>query len=171
VARYAKTVFDVAVTYIIRERLGVDEVLLGQKLRGIGEGKIVAPGGKREGGEEPIETAIREIKEEVGLVVAKENLSHVATITYPFVERDDLSQRSFAFVTRVFSGDVVPSGELAATWWPIGEIPYHRMWADATLWLPRALQGTFVQARIEIGHDNDVVSAQFYPDGSGPNLQ
>ena len=41
------------------------EVLLMRKLRGIGAGKINAPGGKIEPGETPLEAAIRETQEEL----------------------------------------------------------------------------------------------------------
>jgi 8-oxo-dGTP diphosphatase len=152
-------VFDVAVTYILRERNGTVEVLLGEKLTGIGQGKLVAPGGKREGGEEPADTAVREIREEVGLLVAKDALSHIATIRYPFLGREAMSQRSFAFLTREFVGEPVPSRELVATWWPLADIPFHRMWADAALWLPQAIQGEFITATIEIGQDNEVLGS------------
>ena len=42
-----------------------NDVLLMQKLRGIGAGKINAPGGKIESGETPLEGAIRETEEEL----------------------------------------------------------------------------------------------------------
>lgn len=136
-------------------------MLLGEKLTGIGQGKLVAPGGKREGREVPAETAVREIREEVGLVVQKDALAHIATIRYPFPGREEMSQRSFAFLTRKFVGEPVPSGELVASWWPLEGVPFHRMWADAALWLPRAIQGEFIQATIEIGYDNEVLNATF----------
>jgi 8-oxo-dGTP diphosphatase len=34
------------------------------------------------------------------------------------------------------------------------------MWADAALWLPRALGGEFVEATFEIGQADQVVSQQ-----------
>ena len=153
--------FDVAVTYILRHHAGKQEVLLGEKLTGIGRGKIVAPGGKSEGEETPGSSAIREIWEEVGLLVPPDALTPIALISYPFRERPELSQRSFAFVTREFQGEVRSSSELEARWWPVAEIPFERMWADAKLWLPRALEGDFVEATIEIGLENEVLNAEF----------
>lgn len=150
--------FDVAVTYILRDNAGVTEVLLGEKLRGLGAGHIVGPGGKVEPGETPEEAAIREVHEEVGLVIGPEALTPLARISYPFVNRDALSQRSFVFSTRVFSGEIRESGELSASWWPVTEIPYERMWADAKLWLPRALSGEFIEATVVMGESNEVLS-------------
>jgi 8-oxo-dGTP pyrophosphatase MutT (NUDIX family) len=155
-------VFDVAVTYLLRERAGIQEVLLGEKLTGIGMGKIVAPGGKSESGENPAHTAVREIREEVGLRVDSRALTPIAEITYPFHSRPELSQRSFAFLARDFAGELQASSELDASWWPVGEIPLERMWSDAKLWLPRALTGEYVRATIEIGLENEVRSAEFF---------
>jgi 8-oxo-dGTP diphosphatase len=151
-------VFDVAVTYILRENDGVTEVLLGEKLRGLGTGHIVGPGGKVEAGENPEEAAIREVYEEAGLIIEPGNLTPLACISYPFVNRAGLSQRSFVFSARVFSGELQGSGELVASWWPVTAIPYERMWSDAKLWLPRALSGEFIDATIVIGENNEVLS-------------
>lgn len=153
--------FDVAVTYILRDNDGVQEVLLGEKLTGLGIGHIVGPGGKVEPGESPERAAVREVLEEVGLIIESGSLRPIACIRYPFENRDALSQRSFVFVASSFSGEVQASGELVASWWPVSEIPYERMWADAKLWLPRAMAGDFVEATVVIGESNDVLSHPF----------
>jgi 8-oxo-dGTP diphosphatase len=157
--RYPGDVFDVAVTYLMRHNLGVHEVLLGEKLTGLGIGKVVGPGGKAEPGEDPRDTAVREIREEVGLRVSPADLRSIAVITYPFINRPTLSQRSFVFHTDAFEGSVLASTELAAAWWPVTDIPFDRMWADAKLWLPKALNGIFIEATCVIGEDDTVVSA------------
>jgi 8-oxo-dGTP diphosphatase len=156
--------FDVAVTYIQQLQSGQPHVLLGEKLTGLGVGNIVGPGGKAEPGETPQQTAVREVWEEVGLVISEDDLVPIATITYPFLERDWLSQRSFVFACHTFTGTIQGSTELAASWWPIDRVPYERMWADAKLWLPRALEGSFVSATFEIGLEDEVVSIDYSPD-------
>ncbi|MDP4971978.1 MAG: NUDIX domain-containing protein, partial [Pontimonas sp.] len=75
--------FEVSVVYILREGARGDEVLLGEKLTGLGIGKIVGPGGKQEPGESPVETALREVREEVGLTLEAEALFPLARVTYP----------------------------------------------------------------------------------------
>ena len=153
--------FDVAVVYIQKSLQGRPHVLLGEKLTGLGRGNVVAPGGKSEAGETPAQTAVREVWEEVGLVVDQKDLVPIATVTYPFQERDWLSQRSFVFACHRFAGELTESQELQASWWPLDSIPYPQMWADAGLWLPRALEGTFVTATFEIGLDDQVASTDF----------
>lgn len=152
--------FEVSVVYILRQGGDGDEVLLGEKLTGLGVGKVVGPGGKQEARETPVETAVREVREEVGLTLSPENLAPLARITYPFVGRPELSQRSHAFVVGDWSGELRSSDEISATWWPIHQLPIHRMWSDAALWLPRALAGEFVEATFEIGGADQVLSQQ-----------
>lgn len=152
--------FDVSVVYILRSGPGGDEVLLGEKLTGLGVGKIVGPGGKLEHGETPHEAAIREVREEVGVRVERPALIPIARIEYPFVDRPHLSQRSHAFVARAWDGVVEASDELSATWWPVDRLPLDRMWSDATLWLNRALAGEFLQATFSIGGLDQVTTQE-----------
>lgn len=143
------------------------KVLLGRKKNGLGAGRIVGPGGKVEAGEGIAQAAIRELYEEVGLVAMTGGLEMVATISYPFLSRPHLSQRSFAFVLREFEGTVQDSDELSAQWWPVSALPLDDMWPDAKLWLPQALGGNFQSATITIGDDDDVVSVEWEMGGVG----
>jgi 8-oxo-dGTP diphosphatase len=152
--------FEVSVVYILRAGNDGDEVLLGEKLTGLGAGKVVGPGGKQERGETPVETAVREVREEVGLTLPSENLVPLARITYPFIGRPELSQRSHAFIVRDWSGELRASDELSPRWFAIDQLPADRMWSDAALWLPRALAGEFVEATFEIGEADQVLSQQ-----------
>jgi 8-oxo-dGTP diphosphatase len=154
-------VFDVVVVYPLRERGGNLEVLLGEKRTGLGIGRVVGPGGKVESGESHRRAAVREVYEEVGLVVEEQALIPIAQMSYPFLTRPHLSQRSRAFIVREFSGTPSVSDELAPSWWRIDEIPYGRMWADAMLWLPQALWGEFQQATITIDDDDGVARVEW----------
>jgi 8-oxo-dGTP pyrophosphatase MutT (NUDIX family) len=154
-------VYDVCVVYLLRDRhvdgQTVTEVLLGEKLTGLGVGKLVGAGGKLEPGESARAAAVREVTEELGVDVAASDLVAISDITYPFVDRDDWSQRSFGFVTRTWTGTPTATTELAPHWFPIDGIPFDRMWADARLWLPRALTGDFVDATYSFRSDGSIV--------------
>ncbi len=149
-----------SVVYLLRGEASAQQVLLGEKLTGLGRGKIVGPGGKKEGQETPEQTAVREVWEEVGIRIAPEALRPMARIQYPFLGREQLSQKSHAFVARDFQGDPRSSEELNPAWWELSRMPLDRMWADARLWLPRALAGEFLEATFEITAANLVHSSQ-----------
>jgi 8-oxo-dGTP pyrophosphatase MutT (NUDIX family) len=156
-------VYDVCVVYLVRERevdgVVVAEVLLGEKLTGLGVGKLVGAGGKLEPGEDPRSAAIREVAEELGVTVDPTDLHPISRITYPFVDKADWSQRSFGFVTRAWTGTPTATAELAPSWFSIDRIPFDRMWADARLWLPRALAGEFVEATYSFRSDGVLVDS------------
>lgn len=161
--------FDVVVVYPLRDVTGSTEVLLGRKNRGLGIGRIVGPGGKVEPGEDIRAAAVRELVEEVGLVAEPADLVPIATITYPFPTRPQLSQRSFAFALPAFHGEVRESAELTPDWWPLRALPLEHMWADAKLWLPSALAGTYQEATITIGDRDDVVDIAWNQGGAHPD--
>ena len=147
--------FDVSVVYLTREVESAEgprtEVLLGRKRTGLGVGRLVAPGGKLEPGETPADAAVREVREEVGLEVRPRDLVPIAEIAYPFLDRPQLSQFSWAFTSSVFTGAVGASAELEPAWYPLEDIPFDRMWADAGRWVPRALAGEYVAATLTFG--------------------
>jgi 8-oxo-dGTP diphosphatase len=144
---------EVCVVYLLRDRNGHREVLLGRKRHGLGVGKIVAPGGKLEPGESPSRAAVREVREEVGLHVDERALELVGELTYPFPSKPSWSQKSWAF--RAFGDweEPTPSDELESRWIPLVNIPLAQMWDDARFWLLDALNGTPIISRFEFGSD------------------
>jgi 8-oxo-dGTP diphosphatase len=132
---------EVCVVYVLRDGARGEEVLLGRKRRGLGEGRLVAPGGKLEPGESPAEAAVRELEEEAGLVARLEDLEPRGVLDYAFPHRLAWSQRSHVFLCRRVSGEVAPSSELAAGFVRVDEVPYGLMWDDARFWLPGVLRG------------------------------
>lgn len=153
--------YDVVVVYPLRRDWGAEQVLLGTKNTGLGQGRIVGPGGKVEQGESLRTAALRELAEEVGINAEHDALIPIARLTYPFPTRPHLSQRSHAFILREFEGEPRASEELTPGWWPVPQIPFERMWPDAKLWLPGALAGGFVRATITIGDDDDVLDVEW----------
>ena len=61
-----------------------EEILLIRKKRGIGAGKINGPGGHLEPGETPLEAAVREVQEELGITPI--NLKQVGELSFQFVD-------------------------------------------------------------------------------------
>lgn len=126
-----------AVLTFIRMR---GQILLINKLRGLGKGKINAPGGKIEPGETPLHAAVRETEEEVG--VTPLHLHRNGILRFAFT--DGYSMKCHVFTAPSFSGTVRESDEAIPFWCKESMIPYPRMWEDDRLWLPLVLKGKVV---------------------------
>lgn len=154
---------EVCVVYLLRGTGSNVQVLLGRKRTGLGMGKVVAPGGKLEPGETPSQAAVREVAEEVGIVVGEDSLDLVGELSYPFPAKPAWSQKSWAFVARGDWGEPIPTDELHASWLPVVAIPFESMWDDARFWLADALRGTHVVATFEFGPDLATVARSDHP--------
>jgi 8-oxo-dGTP diphosphatase len=119
-----------------------DEILLINKKRGLGKGKINGPGGKIDPGETAEQCAIRECHEELGIEVS--DLDCCGEHKFQFV--DGYSIHCFVFRTTCFEGVAVETDEAAPLWIAVDRIPYDRMWEDDRLWLPRVIAGEYFRA-------------------------
>lgn len=113
------------------------ELLLIRKKRGLGAGKVTAPGGKLEANETPLACALRETQEEVGLQATQG--CQVARLKFQFT--DGYALQVEAFFSQRFEGTLVETDEALPFWASLDAIPYDQMWADDILWLPRVLAG------------------------------
>lgn len=148
---------DHAVLCFIREG---GRLLLIRKKRGLGAGKINAPGGRLEPGETPLEAAIRETREEVGLI--PEDLQQRGELSFVFL--DGYSLYCSVFFAGSYLGKLIETDEARPFWCAESGIPYHEMWADDALWLPHALSGRYVQG-VFIFDDDRMVSRRIHADG------
>ena len=113
------------------------QILLIRKKRGLGAGKINAPGGRIEPGEEPHECAVRETSEEVGLTPL--HVQNRGELHFQFA--DGYSLHCAVFVAHEYTGELIETDEALPIWTPLDSIPYEEMWADDIHWLPGVLQG------------------------------
>ena len=118
--------------FIIRD----NQVLLIRKKRGLGAGKINAPGGRLEIGETPNECAIRETQED-GLTPI--GVQERGQLHFQFA--DGYSLHCTVFTASDFSGELIETDEALPLWTAIDAIPYQEMWADDIHWLPGVLNG------------------------------
>ena len=114
-----------------------EQLLLIHKKRGLGAGKINAPGGRLEPGETIEQAAIREAHEEVGITAS--NIAYAGVLSFEFT--DGYSTRCHVFTTRDFTGTPIETDEALPEWFHADAIPYDRMWADDRLWIPLMLDG------------------------------
>ncbi|MGI9241010.1 MAG: 8-oxo-dGTP diphosphatase [Verrucomicrobiales bacterium] len=126
-----------------------EEVLLIRKKRGIGAGKINAPGGKIEPGETAAEGAIRETEEEVGLQAT--DLRQMGELHFQFT--DGMALHCTVFHSDQFSGEAIETDEAIPIWTEIATIPYDEMWEDDVHWLPQMLAGKTFRGYFEFDGD------------------
>jgi 8-oxo-dGTP diphosphatase len=120
-------------------------VLLIRKKRGFGAGKINGPGGKLEPGETPLQSAIRETQEEIG--VTPQELEEAGVLHFQFA--DGYSLLCTVFLARAHAGEPIETEEALPLWFALDAIPFEQMWADDRHWLPDALAGRRFDAWFE----------------------
>ena len=114
-----------------------ERVLLIHKKTGLGAGKINGPGGKLEDGESALESAVRELREE--LHIRPTDLEKMGVLYFQFV--DGLALQCTVFRGFHFEGVPTETREARPIWYPMDEIPFEKMWEDDVFWLPGMLQG------------------------------
>lgn len=125
---------DVAtLVFVIR----AGEVLLIEKRRGLGAGKVNAPGGRLEPGETPLAAAVREVEEEV--LVTPTDLLAAGLLRFQFLDGHSIHVHVFRAAGAL--GEPGETAEALPFWCPLGAIPYERMWEDDRHWLPLLLAG------------------------------
>ena len=123
------------ITYIIDRKQG--KVLLIMKKKGLGKGKVNAPGGRLEPGESYLDAAIRECQEEVSLTPL--NAEKRMELHFQFTSGYALYGE--AFFTDSWEGEARPSDEADPFWCDLDKLPFDNMWEDDRRWLPLALAG------------------------------
>ncbi|MEM8953800.1 MAG: 8-oxo-dGTP diphosphatase [Verrucomicrobiota bacterium] len=112
-------------------------ILLIRKKRGLGAGNINGPGGKVDPGETVLEAALREVKEEVGVVAhAPEEMG----VLY-FQFTDGYSMHCTVFRSTDYDGELIETDEAIPMWFGVDEIPFEEMWEDDQHWLPQMIEG------------------------------
>ena len=153
-----------------------EEVLLGHKARGFGQGNWNAFGGKVEATDVTIAAgARRELAEESGLHVASDdNMVQVATLFFEFQPKVDvrLMQVHVFIVEKSHClGEVHETEEMnPIRWFPYTRVPLDKMWVDDAHWLPQLL--SHCCGRVD-RHNPDVVarpSQQYQPAGDDDAL-
>ncbi|MBU6390052.1 8-oxo-dGTP diphosphatase [Patescibacteria group bacterium] len=123
-----------------------DRVLLAMKKRGFGAGKWNGVGGKVQAGENILDAARREAKEEIGVEVGFSGLRQQAVLNFEFKSpmKSDWNQSCHVFVADVWRGKPKESEEMRPEWFPVETLPFEQMWADDPVWLPLVLAGGII---------------------------
>lgn len=119
--------------FVVRE----GKVLLIHKKRGLGAGKVNGPGGHVENGETPLQAAVREVEEELGIIPL--GVEPSGELRFQFT--DGLALLVHVFRASDLRGEPRESDEATPFWAPLDAIPFDRMWADDRIWFPSLLRG------------------------------
>lgn len=147
------TVPEACFAYLVRLGPQGLEVLLGDKLVGLGRGRVTGIGGEVDAEERAADAAVRHLGSQIGVAVEASALLDAGTVEYRFPTRPSWSRCASVFVCRTWSGDPAPSNAIEPRWYPLADIPYGRMWGDAPRWLPGVLRGGHVDARFTFAAD------------------
>ena len=130
-------------------------ILLGMKKRGFGINKWNGFGGKINEGESVEEAACRELFEEAGVIVSKEELAKMGEIYFYFPHEEKWDQVVHVYFIRKWNGQPRESEEMKPQWYDVGSIPYDNMWVDDEYWLPKVLDGKKIKGKFVFSEDNE----------------
>jgi 8-oxo-dGTP pyrophosphatase MutT (NUDIX family) len=132
---------------------GGDFLLLLKASGKFGGGFWNAPGGKIKPGESAEDAALREVKEETGLVIAHpEKIGHLEFYFGSGKARPDWTAE--VFVTSEFSGIERESAEGKLRWFSEDKFPYEQMWQDDRYWIPLMVEKIKFRGKFEFTADS-----------------
>lgn len=131
--------------FVIRD----EKILLIEKKRGLGAGKVNGPGGRIEPGETAEQAAVRETQEEIG--ITPHPIEWAGELHFQF--RDGYSLHCSVYRAESWQGELRETDEAKPFWQEIRAIPYDRMWADDEHWMPRMLAGERFRGWFEFDGD------------------
>jgi 8-oxo-dGTP diphosphatase len=111
--------------------------LLIHKKKGLGAGKINAPGGRVDAGETPRQAAIREVEEE--LRVTPIGVKAAGELLFQFTNGHSI--HGYVFTATGCRGRPKETDEATPIWIRTDCLPYYRMWSDDRVWVPLLLAG------------------------------
>lgn len=117
-----------------------DQILLIEKQRGIGAGKINGPGGKIDPGETPLQSILREVKEELLIDIKDPNKK--GELSFHMTEMPHI--HCHVYTATNYTGIPTTTPEAIPRWTKIDQVPYHLMWEDDQYWLPQLIKGDYI---------------------------
>lgn len=108
-----------------------------KKKQDINAGKWIGIGGHIEKAETPREAIKREVYEETGLMLI--DFSERGVLEFFYDGR--LTEKSYVFISRSFSGNLTECNEGELSWIKIDEVPKLRLWEGDYVFLPLLFDG------------------------------
>ncbi len=130
---------DATLLFVIKD----DQVLLMEKKRGLGAGKVNAPGGRREPGESAQQAAVREVQEE--LLITPLGVRKAGEVLFQVIGGPSL--RIFVYTAHDYTGEPHETDEAVPLWCALSAVPFERMWPSDRFWYPLLLNREAFEAR------------------------
>lgn len=133
-----------------------NSILMIEKLRGQGKGKMNFPGGKLQESESSLEAAIRECGEETGII--PKDLKLIGKLEFLFEkESGDWDNFCEVFSTTSYSGKLLDvSAESKNSWVPLDQIPFESMWPADRMWFQDFSVGQIFGYSIKFTRDHQI---------------
>lgn len=129
--------------YIIKD----NKILLAEKKRGFGVGKLNGVGGKIENDESIEQAMLRETMEEIG--VKPIDFEQRATIHFDlFYKGEKEKEDTYVFVASNYIGELIETEEMKPKWFELKNLPFEKMFSDDRLWLNSLIEGKKFEANI-----------------------
>lgn len=125
-----------------------NQILLAMKKRGFGAGLWNAPGGKADSGETPLQAALRECQEEIG--VTPLNPYEAGYVQFFMPDDPAFEHRCHVFVATEWEGEPRESDEMRPEWFELEHIPYSDMWPADKIWIPHMLTGELFEGVVNL---------------------
>lgn len=125
-----------------------NQVLLGMKRGGseIGDGTLNGPGGKQDLGETILECLVREVEEEVGIILDPACVEKVAEILFHSGGNPDFEVHVYR--TSIFIGEPHATKSMIPDWYDIDDLPLDRMLESDRTWFSQAVRGEKFRAKV-----------------------
>lgn len=134
-------------------------LLLGMKKRGLGSGRYNGFGGGVEQNETVLGCAERETYEETGKGIRLLDLEEFGRILFQFESGEQDHQVHFLRASQ-FTGIPRETEEMKPEWFDENSIPYSRMWASDSYWLPLLLKGKRFVGKFLFNSHHQIVDKQ-----------
>jgi len=138
----------------------VTSVLLAMKKRGFGVNWYNGVGGKCAENETIEDATVREVFEEITVVVNKNDLKKVALLKFQFTDNPEWDQIVHVYFAEKWDGQPTESEEMKPEWFGVNSIPLDKMWPDDKFWLPQVLAGKKIEAFFKMDKDNNILSQE-----------
>lgn len=146
--------------FIIRD----GNILLIEKKRGLGAGKVNGPGGKIDPGETAQQAAIRETEEE--LRITPLNPKKLGELWFVMSHVPDI--RCHVYRAEEFEGTPTETDEAVPLWTRLDRVPFDRMWEDDRHWIPHLIANTSFHGRFVFKEESmqwmDMQTGMQWPD-------